>query len=350
MTINAKIVNILSHFYWVLVALSSAGFDYDYYTLFKVLLCGVSLIFILASKNKIKIFVKRKYFFLSYIFYVLTLLMANRNFDYWSGRIIFNMAVIFLAAVAMDFVYLKKAHLSVMAAIVVFAFFYRYNRFLGGDGKPLVHDQVLTLIVLYNLFFDYKKDISLIKNRFVNFISCSVITFLGDVRAALLSIGYVFLLLGIKKYFIHIVLIFGMMLVFILNLNYLVDSKAAGSVTWRIYHWTQLLSDYDFSDYIWGKGIGEVWRTSLNLDNFYASGDSYIDSHSYYVQLIADVGLFGFLIFLALIYFRYKSVNVFGRNIILIFLTYGLFQGGVWQFNMLWLLICSSRYELVKAR
>lgn len=330
--------SLLEWFFWIFVGLSTAGFDYEHFTAYKSVLIALSLIILGADflrSGALKIPTP----LIAFLIYSFCLFAFSlRDFDYWSGRIFFNFVAIFFASWAAGKLELTRSAVYLLIVISLTAFLYRFDEFFGGDGKPLVHDQVFLFTLSVFLLAKHLGD----RGILLSYLFSMAFAFVGQIRSSLFSIAYVMVFRKVKSiWFLYLVvfLIYYFLFDYVYELGFF---GFASSLTWRIYHWGELLAPHSFSNFVTGDGIGSVWRSSLDLRNFYSTGESYIDSHSFYIQLLVDSGIAGVLAFAVFFGYIYSRVDSWVREIAILFLAYGVFQGGVWQFSLVWVLLLSQ--------
>jgi O-antigen ligase len=121
---------------------------------------------------------------------------------------------------------------------------------------------------------------------------------------------------------------------------------SANSFSWRLYHWNNIFKDFEFRDWIFGKGLGFSWRTTLFIEDFYTDGSTYVAAHSNYVKIIADTGILGLVAFIATIFLIYVKSSKLIKFLIVFYLSYGFYDEGVWFFSLFWLVILT--YDRMK--
>ncbi|MEY8213483.1 MAG: hypothetical protein RPR97_03260, partial [Colwellia sp.] len=271
--------------YLVLAVLASAFPLYSFYTVFKLALLGCSVVVIL--KNSDFKFVKDKVL-LYFSLYLIFLMLNIRVLDEFSYKILFNQLVLLVAVVAVRYLYFNKKHfifsLVLCFLFMLYAYIFNVNPV---DGKPQVHAQIITFVFLSVVGFGMSS------LRGMNALLSLV--FLVKVRSVLLGFLPLWFYAVINRrvpysldrFSLFVLILFS--LIFMLMLIYvdeiwLIFGSSFDSFSWRVIHWNNLLAEFNFNDFFFGKGLGYAWRETLLFDNFYSSGEQYIASHSNYVK------------------------------------------------------------------
>jgi O-antigen ligase len=105
---------------------------------------------------------------------------------------------------------------------------------------------------------------------------------------------------------------------------------------------------YMFLDYPYlGTGIGtyHMYRYSYPEAILISRADSFVDSHNVYVQLLAETGIVGFLIFILFFYFLFKKIKIYKifnprmyhylKINMILYMLHGLFSHDFYRFHML---------------
>ena len=105
---------------------------------------------------------------------------------------------------------------------------------------------------------------------------------------------------------------------------------------------------YMFLDYPFlGTGIGtyHMYRHSYPEAILISRTDSFVDSHNVYVQLLAETGIVGFLIFILVFYFLFKKIKIYKvfnppmyhylKINMFLYMFFGLFSHDFYSFYLL---------------
>lgn len=328
-------------YFFIMFAVCACAFpNYDAFTFFKVLLLAYSLVILCFAK--IFLYLKKDSFLFAYLLYFGFLLLNVREIDSFSLRLIFNGGVIIVACYAATFLRYKLEHF--LLGIFIASLFFVYAYFLNVnevDGKQQVHAQLLNIFYMLIIICNAR-------SLYFIFSSIMLIAF-SKVRSAMFGFSallgfFYFPLKGRSPNFRLTALLLMMTLVFIAliySVDYLREIFGAriDSFMWRLLHWSNVFKDFTIFDWVFGKGLGYSWRTTLNFDSFYSVGGSFVATHSNYVKIIADTGLIGLVAFLILIYYLFGRGNFTVKTVIVFYLGYGFFDEGIWHFDMFWFLV-----------
>jgi hypothetical protein len=272
------------------------------------------------------------------------------EYDSFSLRIIFNLLVTILCGAAAISIGLYRRHFLYFVPVVVcfsiYNYFFNVNFY---DGKPQVHAQIFTLVVISIVVNGFSR------NKLVNF-ALLLIVLLSKVRSVLLGVAPVILMniAGISKHYRDFINAFSVMLAcsifyYLYNnfdsLHY-VFGNALNSMSWRFYHWNNLFRDVSDAQMLVGSGLGHSWRTTLFIDDFYTDGENYVAAHSNYVKILSETGYLGLLAFVILIIYFYKHSSIEVKSLLIFYIGYSFYDEGVWLYSIFWTLVVISEARI----
>lgn len=328
-----------------LMVMSSSFVSYDYYNFFKSLLLVFSFIIILKYWDWRLVFSEKKLIaFSAYVLFLVAFFL--REVDDFSLRLLFNLIVTVACAAAAISAGLYRRHIAFFLPIVVL--FSLYNYFFNinfYDGKPQVHAQIFTLVVLCAITQGFYK------SKIANIIVLMIVL-LSKVRSVLFGILPVILLnlstLGGRwREVANFTIVMCACVAFYLIYNnfdtlHFLLGDSLNSMNWRFYHWANLFDGISDEQMLFGNGLGHSWRITLFIDDFYTDGENYVAAHSNYVKIISETGFFGLIVFISIMAFFYKNSSLAIKSLIVFYIGYGFYDEGVWLYSVFWTLLLVS--------
>lgn len=334
-----------------LMVMSSSFPSYDYFNLFKVLLLGFSF-YIVMKYFDFRMLVSEKKILFYFAYSIFLLFFFLRDYDSFSLRIVFNLIVTVCCTAAAISVGLYRRHflflIPVVILFVIYNYFFNVNFY---DGKPQVHAQIFTLVVLSIAIHGFDK------SRFSN-IALLVFTGFSEVRSVLLGL-FPITILNVSRTsehyrgYINFISVSCACFVFYYiysnfeELQYMFGDSL-NSMSWRFYHWSNLFKDISTTQILVGDGLGHSWRTTLFFDDFYTDGINYVAAHSNYVKILSETGFTGLFAFLLLFFFCYKLSSLETKSLIVFYIGYGFYDEGVWLYSVFWTLVLISDRRINK--
>lgn len=328
-----------------LMVMSSAFVSYDYFNFFKIALLLFSF-FVMAKYWDLQALKSERKLLIFSLYCLFMVVVFFRDADNFSYRIVFNLVVTIACSVAAVFIGVYARHISVLLPLVllflIYNYFFNINFY---DGKPQVHAQAFTLVVLSIVIHGFYR--SRLANGFL-----LLVVLLSKVRSVLLGIFPIIVLnvSGLSSRWRDAanlsIVVFSCFLFYTIYSNF--DSlhalfgESLNSMSWRFYHWANLFEDVSFNQIVWGNGLGHSWRVTLFIEDFYTDGENYVAAHSNYVKIIAESGVLGLVAFICLMAYLYRHSDFRIRSLIVFYLGYGFYDEGVWLYSVLWTLLLVS--------
>ena len=354
MNIKHKNISILNIIFFLLPASFLTG---PFLPDFTLTLLTFFFLYKSYSENKINYFFKNKFvvFFLSFYFYLLFLLLINSSiFDFWSVKsvIFYFRYILYVISIYYFLVFfnnIEKSFYYGLLSVVLFLIIDSYIQYFFGSNlfgfeklKPhrlsgLFQDELILgsfLLKIYFLFMGLS--LIYIKKNFVSFyiIFTSLFTyliFLSGERSAfyLFIIGNIISLFLInfisnkKKFFITLIIFIGISVIAILDGNirdrmfkdfYNNQSYKNELVIFTKTHHGHYMSSYlMFRDKpLIGQGPNSFKEKCKIEKFFYYREQCATHPHNYYIQLLAETGIIGFIfLFILFFYIVFKVFKIF---------------------------------------
>lgn len=262
----------------------------------------------------------------------------TRDIDYFSIKILFNLAAIGSLIVVAG---TARSSISEMRVLLMFAIIFLILRVLHQnvmvvDKLPIYQTQVWN--------FSYVALASLNGGIFYSVLIAGVAgvrSFTAVLVAGGLAKG------GLSSPLVVIVFSFAFGASTIMALLYLGQTiDMPGSMSWRFWHWSSLISllDDDLKKISFGLGNGSSWRYLDDLNLPYLDIGEVKDTHSHYIKILIDQGLVGLSAYMAFVYLivrsALKGASIFVAKriylILFIFLSAGFYDDGVFELNLFW--------------
>ena len=352
MYINKKLNLILKYLICLIpMALLTGPFIPDLF----VTIISISFIYILIQEKRYQYIdnIFTKLFLIFYIYILLSSLISENIFFSLKSSIVylrfglFTLAVWYIIDNNKNFIRIFGIFLIISFILALFSGFYQYiygetllgvkavnNRLLliGSDGLLLGHYisrlfPLLVAMLIYNLKTDYKYFILL----FILFISSDVIVFISGERTALglLVIASFFILIMIKKLklFRLFTLLCSLVVVLLISINnpsikernidYTIKQLGINQESDKInifspIHESHLITAWNiFKDYpYFGIGPNNFRKFCDKQEYQHDEKSCTTHPHNTYIQLLSEIGIFGMLPIILVVYYLIKvSIN-----------------------------------------